>query len=94
MEAFSFSYAVSQVLTSIVMVSGPVVLAALVVGVLVGIAQAVTQVQDQSIGYGIKIAVVLLILAIFGKWMAVEMLAAFERSFDWIPEIGPGGASA
>ncbi|EDT40723.1 EscS/YscS/HrcS family type III secretion system export apparatus protein [Burkholderia ambifaria] len=94
MEAFSLDYAVNQVLTSIVMVSGPVVLAALVVGILVGIAQAVTQVQDQSIGYGIKIAVVLFILVIFGKWMAVEMLAAFERSFDWIPEIGSEGAGA
>ncbi|MET3633170.1 flagellar biosynthetic protein FliQ [Burkholderia sp. 572] len=90
MEAFSLGYAVNQILVSIVMVSGPVVMAALVVGILVGIAQAVTQVQDQSIGYGIKITVVLFILAIFGKWMVVEMIAAFDRGFDWIQEIGPG----
>ncbi|KVD76195.1 export protein FliQ family 3 [Burkholderia ubonensis] len=87
MEAFSLGYAVHQMMTSVVMVSGPVVLAALVVGIIVGIAQAVTQVQDQSIGYGIKIAVVLFILAIFGNWMVADMLVAFERGFDWIPDI-------
>ncbi|AGK51019.1 MULTISPECIES: flagellar biosynthetic protein FliQ [Burkholderia] len=92
MDTFSLGHAVEQVMASVVIVSGPVVLAALVVGVLVGIAQAVTQVQDQSIGYGVKIAVVLFILALFGKWMAVEMLAAFERGFEWIPQIGSGSA--
>ncbi|MGU8077171.1 EscS/YscS/HrcS family type III secretion system export apparatus protein [Burkholderia pyrrocinia] len=90
METFSLGYAVQRMMASVVLVSGPVVLAALVVGILVGIAQAVTQVQDQSIGYGIKIAVVLLVLVIFGGWMAADMLAAFERGFDWIPDIARG----
>ncbi|KVV39188.1 export protein FliQ family 3 [Burkholderia territorii] len=94
MEAFSLGHAVNQVMVSVVMVSGPVVLAALAVGIVVGIAQAVTQVQDQSIGYGVKIAVVLFILAIFGKWMVIEMLAAFDRGFDWIPEMSQGNPRA
>ncbi|HDR9511857.1 export protein FliQ family 3 [Burkholderia cepacia] len=94
MEAFSLGYAVHQMMVSVILVSGPVVLAALLLGILVGIAQAVTQIQDQSIGYGIKIAVVMLILAILGKWMAADMLAAFERGFDWIPDIVSGNSGS
>lgn len=90
MEEFSISFALHQFLILVLMVSAPVVLAAFLVGILVGIAQAVTQVQDQSIAYGIKIAVVMMILVAFGGWMAQELLALFASGFDLIPEIGRG----
>ncbi|MEM4989115.1 flagellar biosynthetic protein FliQ [Collimonas sp. H4R21] len=87
---FSLSFALHRFLILVLMVSAPVVIAAFLVGILVGIAQAVTQVQDQSIAYGIKIAVVIVILIAFGSWMAQEVLAVFDNGFDLIPEVGRG----
>lgn len=90
MEDFTITFALQRFLILVLMVSAPVVVAAFLVGIFVGIAQAVTQVQDQSIAYGIKIAVVIVILIVFGGWMAQELLAVFEKGFDLIPEIGRG----
>jgi type III secretory pathway component EscS len=92
MEPFTITFALHRFLILILMVSAPVVMAAFLVGILVGIAQAVTQVQDQSIAYGIKIAVVIVILIVFGGWMTQELMDVFERGFDLIVEIGRGNA--
>jgi flagellar biosynthesis protein FliQ len=58
--------------------SGPALLAALVAGLGAGIVQAVTQVQDHSIGAVPRLAAVLASLAVAGPWIAAEV-ARFAR---------------
>lgn len=84
----TLAYDLQRFLLTVLMVSGPVVVAAFLVGILVGIAQAVTQVQDQSIAYGVKIVVVIVILMLLGDWMAQQVLILFDRAFEWIIVIG------
>lgn len=53
----------------ILVVSGPVVLVAAAIGLLVGILQAATQVQEQTIGSALKILGVFLLIIVSGYWM-------------------------
>ena len=48
-----------QGLLLVLLLSLPAVIASTIVGLLVGLFQAVTQVQDPSIGYGIKLVAVM-----------------------------------
>jgi flagellar biosynthesis protein FliQ len=54
-------------------VAGPVVLTALVVGVFVSIAQTVTQVQEASVAFVLKLTAVVIVMLIAGPWMLQEL---------------------
>ena len=48
---------------------GPILLLCMLVGVIVAILQAVTQIHEQSISFLLKLIVVVLFLIIGGNWM-------------------------
>ena len=50
-------------------VAGPILLAALVVGVIVSIFQTITQIQEQSVAFLLKLAAVVTVMVIGGPWM-------------------------
>ncbi len=56
------------------LISGLPVLAALVVGLLVSIFQAATQIQEQTLSHAPKIAAVFLVLALGGGWMLGQLV--------------------
>jgi type III secretion protein S len=51
------------------------------VGLLAGVAQAVTQIQDQSVAQALKLIAVLTVLALSSKWMAAEIFHAADQLF-------------
>ena len=55
-------------------VAAPVVLAGLVVGVLVSVFQAATQIQEQSLVFVPKIIVLILALSLCGSWMLTRLV--------------------
>ncbi|MFC4768799.1 flagellar biosynthesis protein FliQ [Effusibacillus consociatus] len=55
-------------------ISAPVLILGLVVGLLVSILQATTQVQEQSLAFIPKILAVIVALAVFGPWMLTVIL--------------------
>ncbi len=57
----------------ILLVSGPLLLVALVTGLLVSIFQATTQIQEQTLAFVPKIVAVLVALIFFGPWMLTKM---------------------
>ncbi|MCR4402738.1 MAG: flagellar biosynthesis protein FliQ [Firmicutes bacterium] len=59
-------------------VAAPVLLFALVAGLLVSIFQAVTQIQEMTLALVPKILAVILALVVFGPWM-MRMLVEFTR---------------
>lgn len=61
---------VREAVLLVLSVSAPPLLAALVVGLGTGIAQAATQVQDPSIGVVARLAAVLAALGVAGPWIA------------------------
>jgi flagellar biosynthesis protein FliQ len=58
----------------ILMISGPLMLLALVVGLIISIFQATTQIQEQTLAFVPKIIAVLVGLIFFGPWMLSRML--------------------
>ena len=48
---------------------GPLLILSMLVGVVVAILQAVTQIHEQSIGFILKVVVVVAVLLIGGGWM-------------------------
>ena len=61
-----------------IMLSAPVLLLSMLVGVLVAIFQAVTQIHEQSLSFILKLIVVVLVLLVGGGWM-METLLDFAR---------------
>lgn len=59
-------------------ISGPPVLFSLLVGLIIALFQAVTQVQEQSLTFVPKVVVVFGVLAIMGPWLGGS-LAQFGR---------------
>ncbi|MBP1949138.1 flagellar biosynthesis protein FliQ [Virgibacillus litoralis] len=58
----------------ILLISGPLLILALSVGLLVSIFQATTQIQEQTLAFIPKIVAVLVGLVFFGPWMLTKMV--------------------
>lgn len=78
---------VGQALKVTLMLSAPMLLGALVVGVLVSIFQAVTQINEQTLSFIPKILVIIAALVIFSPWMMETMVSFTRDLFTSIPEL-------
>ncbi|MCP8616508.1 flagellar biosynthesis protein FliQ [Salirhabdus salicampi] len=59
---------------TLLLVTGPILILALVVGLLVSIFQATTQIQEQTLAFIPKIIAVFVGIVFFGPWMLVKMI--------------------
>ncbi|MFQ3543318.1 flagellar biosynthesis protein FliQ [Halobacillus rhizosphaerae] len=59
---------------TILLVTGPLLVLALAVGLLVSIFQATTQIQEQTLAFIPKIVAVMVGLIFFGPWMLTNMV--------------------
>jgi len=63
-------------------VSLPLVLVAAATALVVALGQAVTQIQDQSIGQSLRLIAVMLSLVALAGWLGRAVLLFGERAFD------------
>jgi len=75
-----------QAIRTVATVSGPVLLAAMIVGLAISLLQAVTQVQEMTLVFVPKILVVFLVLAVAGGWMLDHAVSFGRMCFEAIPE--------
>lgn len=68
-------------------VSGPMILAALIVGLLVGLLQAATQVNEASISFVTKLIAVTVTFALFGAWSLEQLVAFSSASFTSMADV-------
>lgn len=71
----------------ILMLASPVLGAALIVGLIVAILQAVTSIQEQTLTFVPKIFAILAMLALLGGWMFTSMKEYTVHLFMKIPEM-------
>ncbi|MFC7372185.1 flagellar biosynthesis protein FliQ [Fictibacillus iocasae] len=72
------------------LVCGPLLALALIVGLVVSIFQATTQIQEQTLAFVPKIVAVLVGLIFFGPWMLSQILAFTSGIFNNLHHyIGP-----
>ena len=72
---------------TILLLAGPLLGASLLIGLLVSIFQATTQIQEQTLTFVPKIVAVLLSLIIFGPWMLNLLIAFTGNLFTVIPRL-------
>jgi flagellar biosynthetic protein FliQ len=75
-------------LIAVLTIGGPPLLAALVVGLLISIFQAVTQINEMTLVFVPKIGAVFLVLLVLGSWMLEEAVSFATMSFESIGEDG------
>lgn len=78
---------VNQAIKVTLMLAAPMLIGALVVGVLVSIFQAVTQINEQTLSFIPKILVIIAALVIFSPWMMETMVTFTQDLFTSIPEL-------
>ena len=66
----------------VVLLSAPALIVAVVVGVLTSLIQALMQIQDQSLPFGIKLVAVGITLALTGRWVGGELIQLINLTFD------------
>jgi len=73
-----------EAIVVMVMVAAPVLGAALATGLVIGILQAATSVQEMTLSFIPKLAVMVLALVLFGEWQLALLVDYFEIIFERI----------
>ena len=71
----------------ILLLSAPPMLISMLVGLVVGILQATTQIQEQTLSYVPKLIAVFLTLAIAGPWTLSQAVRFTTLIFENIPQV-------
>jgi flagellar biosynthetic protein FliQ len=74
-----------QAVEMTLLLSAPMLLAALVIGLIVSIFQAATQINEQTLSFIPKLVGMFLILLLAGPWMLQMMVDYMRRLFESIP---------
>jgi flagellar biosynthesis protein FliQ len=74
-----------EALLMLLMVSAPVLVTALVVGLLVSLFQAVTQIHEATLAFVPKLIAVVAVFAIAGPWMLSMLVEYIRRTMEAIP---------
>ena len=76
-----------QTLMMVAMLAGPLLIAALGVGLLIGIFQAATQIQEMTLSFIPKLAALAIALVIGGPWMLRTIVEFTKELFMQIPTL-------
>ena len=74
-----------EALVMLLMVSAPVLGTALVVGLLVSLFQAVTQIHEATLAFVPKLVAVIAVFAVAGPWMLTMLVEYIRRTLEAIP---------
>ena len=74
-------------LYQIVIFVSVIILPSLLVGLLVSIFQAATQINEQTLSFLPRLLVTLITIAFAGHWLLREFMELFRRFYDIIPEM-------
>ena len=74
-----------QGLSLLLMVSAPVLAVAMVVGLVVSIFQAATQINEATLSFVPKLIATVAVMAIAGPWMLTTLVEYIQRTLQSIP---------
>jgi flagellar biosynthetic protein FliQ len=80
-----------QALELMLLVSAPLLLVALGVGLVVSFFQAVTQLNEQTLSFLPKLVAVSLAMIVIGPWMMSTLVEYLQRTLTSIPQMVMGG---
>lgn len=76
-----------QAIEMTLMMSGPLLLAGLIIGLIVSIFQAATQINEATLSFIPKLIGTFLVLIVAGPWMLQMMVDYIRRLFESIPQL-------
>ena len=85
-EAYLISFA-QNALTVTLILAGPVLLVSLVIGSLVSLVQAATQINEVTLTFVPKIIAIIIVLVILGGWMGGQMISFTSGIFNDLPNL-------
>lgn len=71
-----------QSLTMVLLLSAPMLIIGLGVGLIVSVFQATTQIQEATLAFVPKIVAVMLSMVVFGPWMMSSMVSFTQNIFS------------
>ena len=77
----------SQTLWMTILIAAPLLLSALTVGLIVGMFQAATQINEMTLSFIPKLGILVLALFVFGPWMLSNIVDFTRRLFMNIPQL-------
>jgi flagellar biosynthetic protein FliQ len=77
----------TQAMTLALEIAGPLLLVGLVIGLVVSIFQAVTQIQEATLTFIPKIVGVAVLLVIAGPWMLDQLVTYAQNLYMSIPQL-------
>ena len=87
MESAELTRLTTEALYLALLLSGPALVASLLVGLSIGVVQAVTQVQEQTLAFVPKLVTVGLVLALVGGALGAELARFSGALFEALPEL-------
>lgn len=78
-----------QMLWTAVLVGGPVILAGVVIGLIVAVLQAATQINDSAVAFAPKAVATILVMVIAGPWMLNQLVEFTRKAFEAIAHLHP-----
>lgn len=81
MDESSVIYIAQEALKIILYVSAPILVISMVVGLVISIFQATTQIQEQTLTFVPKILSVIAAIALFGSWMLRVLIEYTQNIF-------------
>lgn len=85
-EEFLLSYAQNALVVTMLM-AAPILLTSLVIGSLVSLFQAATQINEVTLTFIPKIVGTVIIIAVLGSWMGQQILNFTSNIFLKLPEL-------
>lgn len=83
-QVFTFG---QQGLYILMLVAAPTLITVLVVGVLVSVFQAATQINESTLSFVPKVVAAVLVLSITGPWMVTTLVDYIRRTLMAIPQV-------
>jgi flagellar biosynthesis protein FliQ len=74
-----------QALWTMLLIGSPVLVAGMIVGLVISLFQALTQIQEQSMVFVPKIIVMLLVLSVMLPWLIAQMLQYTAEVIAGVP---------
>lgn len=76
-----------QAMNVTVLLAAPLLLSALAAGLMIGMFQAATQIQDMTLSFIPKLVVLVVVLGKAGPWMLRQLIDYTTQLFEMIPSL-------
>lgn len=81
------THVIQQALILVLVVSGPPIILSLIIGFIVSVFQAATQIHEQTLSFAPKLVIVFGVLGLAGPWMGATLLRFTFNIFDRFPAL-------